>query len=281
MTDYQGIFSRAESTLIAIGSESKPVAELREELSRYRHVGDRTFSDDGYFQLLVAAVFFSGFRAAIVGEKLSAIYDYFSHYESVANYSEADVKRMLQDPGIVRNPRKVRYCIHNAQGVQRIVEKHGSFEAYLEHFGKAQSFQDLMLLTEDLIWRFQGLGAITVYHFLTEIGLPVLKPDRVICRIFQRLGLIESEEHRLRAIVEGRRFAEATGEPIRYIDIVFVKCGQIRSPELGIDRGICLERDPRCSLCGLRGHCRYWREGQGSHGEWVSDEIGKRTRGGE
>ena len=29
---------------------------------------------------------------------------------------------------------------------------------------------------------------------MTDIGLPVLKPDRVISRIFERIGLIESEE---------------------------------------------------------------------------------------
>src|SRR5947209_588372 len=31
------------------------------------------------------------------------------------------------------------------------------------------------------------------YHFLTDIDMPVLKPDRVISRIFSGLGLIDNE----------------------------------------------------------------------------------------
>jgi DNA-3-methyladenine glycosylase I len=258
MTDYQGIFSRAESMLITMGGKSTSEAEVRKELDKYKLVGSRVLSDGEYFRVLVASVFFSGFNAATVDEKLDAIYGYFSGYNLAADYDEADVKRMLQDPRIVRNPRKICYCIHNGQVMQSIVRKYGAFDAYLEHFGRARSFQDLMLLREDLMWRFKGLGPITVYHFLTDIGLPVLKPDRVICRIFRRLGLIESDEHHLKAITEGRKFAEATGHPIRYIDIVFVKCGQVQSPELGIDRGICLKRKPQCRLCALTEYCNYW-----------------------
>jgi DNA-3-methyladenine glycosylase I len=52
--------------------------------------------------------------------------------------------------------------------------------------------------------------------------LQVLKPNRVICRIFYRLGLIRSELDTEEALRQGRLLAQATREPIRYIDIVFV-----------------------------------------------------------
>lgn len=91
---------------------------------------------------------------------------------------------------------------------------------------------------------------------MTDIGLNVLKPDRVICRLFHRLGLLDNENQLLKSIMEGRRFAAATGLPIRYVDIVLVVFGQVASPELGIAKGVCLKA-PRCDLCSVRQHCRF------------------------
>jgi DNA-3-methyladenine glycosylase I len=70
------------------------------------------------------------------------------------------------------------------------------------------------------------------------------------------LGLTETEGQLLKTVLQGRKFAEATGLPIRYIDIVFVAYGQAQSMEFGIDRGICL-KNPRCNECGVKEFCRW------------------------
>jgi DNA-3-methyladenine glycosylase I len=98
---------------------------------------------------------------------------------------------------------------------------------------------------------------------MMDIGLPVLKPDRVIERIFKRIGLVpkdlpESDALYVALIQEGRRFAHATGHSIRYIDIVFVCYGQVQAREVGISKGICLSEEeggPSCSLCKIREYC--------------------------
>ncbi len=91
---------------------------------------------------------------------------------------------------------------------------------------------------------------------MTDIGLPVLKPDRVMCRIFKRLGLLENENQLLKTVIQGRKFAEATDLPIRYIDIVFVAYGQVKSEELGLIEGICL-KNPRCYECSIQEYCEF------------------------
>jgi hypothetical protein len=48
--------------------------------------------------------------------------------------------------------------------------------------------------------------------------------------------------------------------PIRCIDIVFVTCGQLRSMEFGLERGICLKDNPACEICGVSGYCDYARD---------------------
>jgi DNA-3-methyladenine glycosylase I len=51
--------------------------------------------------------------------------------ERVAGYTEADVARLLQDPGIIRNRLKIEAAISNAREVLRIGQEYGSLSAYL------------------------------------------------------------------------------------------------------------------------------------------------------
>ena len=48
----------------------------------------------------------------------------------VAQYGEADIVRLLEDEGIVRNKLKIRSTVQNAQAFLRIQEEFGSFDAY-------------------------------------------------------------------------------------------------------------------------------------------------------
>lgn len=93
---------------------------------------------------------------------------------------------------------------------------------------------------------------------MTDIGLPVLKPDRVITRIFKRLGLINDENALLATVIHGRKFGEATGYSIRFIDIPLVKYGQQGEGDmLKVKGGICLEENPKCNDCGLKTYCSF------------------------
>jgi DNA-3-methyladenine glycosylase I len=257
MRDYKGIFESVESTLISVGSQNALVDSIRENLDWYKHFEGKVFSDTDYFRNLVDVVFYSGFKAATVTAKLESIHKHFPDCQTVATYGEDKVSEILSDYTMIRNACKIRACIYNAQTFQNIVMEHGSFHDYIESFCPTDSFENLMLLKEELEYRFHGLGKITAYHFLTDIGMPVIKPDRVICRIFRRLGLIESDEQLLKTVIQGRKFAMATGHPIRYIDVVFVAYGQVESRWCGLTSGICTESNPSCSICGVRDLCIY------------------------
>ena len=51
--------------------------------------------------------------------------------EAVGRFGPADVERLMADPGIVRNRRKVESAIANAQAVLAVREEHGSLDAFL------------------------------------------------------------------------------------------------------------------------------------------------------
>ncbi|MBM4305948.1 MAG: 3-methyladenine DNA glycosylase [Deltaproteobacteria bacterium] len=260
MTEYKAIFEKIESTLIDIGSQNLPANEIRSKLDAFKKLEGKTFIDAEYYWRLVDVVFYSGFKAATVNEKLDLIRKYFPDYLTVSKYSDNKIMEILDDFFMIKNRRKIQACIGNAKTFKNIVDENGSFQTYIHSFAPTASFENLMLLKEELEYRFSGLGRITTYHFLTDIGLPVIKPDRVICCIFKRLGLIESEEQLLKTIIQGRKFAEAINQPIRYVDIVLVAYGQVKSEEFGLTSGICLENNPLCSLCGVKNDCNYYNK---------------------
>ena len=51
--------------------------------------------------------------------------------DRVARYGQKRIERLLGDPGIVRNRRKIESAVRNAQGVLRIQEEFGSLDAFL------------------------------------------------------------------------------------------------------------------------------------------------------
>lgn len=267
MTDYQAIFEKVESTLIRVGSKSVPEETIRRNLDVFKGIKTKRFTDADYFETLIPVPFYSGFRADIVNKKMGRIRKYFSDYRTVADYGRDKVNEIASDPQMIRHKGKIQASVYNARAFKAVVDQYGSFQKYVDSFSPKASFENLMRLRRDLRRRFRYLGKITAYHFLTDIGMPVLKPDRVIRRIFYRLGLIESEgegeEQLLKVILQGQKFAQETGHPIRYIDIVFVAYGReglVKSGDIGIERGICLRDNPQCSICGVNKYCDYFAE---------------------
>jgi DNA-3-methyladenine glycosylase I len=51
--------------------------------------------------------------------------------ERVADYTERDVRRLLNDPGIVRNRLKIEAAVRNARAVLKIQEKYGSLDEFI------------------------------------------------------------------------------------------------------------------------------------------------------
>ena len=52
--------------------------------------------------------------------------------DAVAGYGDADVARLLSDPGIIRNRLKIAAAIHNAGVIRGMRDSHGGFAAWLD-----------------------------------------------------------------------------------------------------------------------------------------------------
>ena len=106
--------------------------------------------------------------------------------EIIANYNEADIERLLSDPGIVRNRLKIESAIKNARGVMKIQEEFGSLDAYLWKYvddvpiqNEWKSIAELPVKTEisemiskDLKKRgFNFVGPTICYAFMQAVGM--------------------------------------------------------------------------------------------------------------
>ena len=106
--------------------------------------------------------------------------------ESIARYTQSDVKRLLADSGIVRNRLKVESAIKNAQGVLDIRQKYGSLDAFLWCYVDGSPVQNAWQrmaelpartkesdqMSKDLKKRgFNFVGSTICYAFMQAIGM--------------------------------------------------------------------------------------------------------------
>ena len=106
--------------------------------------------------------------------------------EKIARYGAPDVRRLLADPGIVRNRLKIAATIRNAQAFLELREEFGSFDTYLWGFvgGKPKQNRWRTLsqvpartaesdaMSRDLLRRgFKFVGSTICYAFMQATGM--------------------------------------------------------------------------------------------------------------
>ena len=124
----------------------------------------RPNGDSGYLEELTKAIFQSGFSWRVVREKWVAFQRAFDGFnpDRVATYKAADLARLLNDPGIVRNRRKIIGTVENARRMGELARQHGSFYHYLRSLDSLDYHQRVRVLTS----QFYGLGRTGAFVFL-------------------------------------------------------------------------------------------------------------------
>jgi DNA-3-methyladenine glycosylase I len=91
-------------------------------------------TDADLFERLVLEINQAGLSWLTVLKKRDAFRAAFHDYciEEVAAYGKRDVARLMNDPAIVRNVRKIEAVIENARRLLAIREREGSFAAWLD-----------------------------------------------------------------------------------------------------------------------------------------------------
>ncbi|MEW9675218.1 DNA-3-methyladenine glycosylase I [Lentibacillus sp. L22] len=98
--------------------------------------GQPTYDDQKLFEMLCLEGAQAGLSWITIlkrRENYRAAFDQFDP-KQVSAYDENKVNELLQDEGIIRNERKIRSVITNAQAFLRIADEFGSFRSYIWQF---------------------------------------------------------------------------------------------------------------------------------------------------
>jgi 3-methyladenine DNA glycosylase Tag len=127
-----------------------------------------------YLEVMTKAVFQSGMSWTVIEAKWDGFQEAFEGFdpEKLAQFGPAEVDRLTQDAGIIRNRRKIEATIDNAVEMKALAEEHGGdFRAYLRSHG---GFEETVA---DLRRRFRFLGDFGAYYFLYVVGEQVPPHD--------------------------------------------------------------------------------------------------------
>jgi len=106
--------------------------------------------------------------------------------EKVARFTAARIERLLADPGIVRNRRKIEASVRNARAFLDVAAEFGSFDAYIWRFVDGAPLVNAWkepsrvpvttavsdALSKDLKARgFGFVGSTTIYAHMQAIGM--------------------------------------------------------------------------------------------------------------
>jgi DNA-3-methyladenine glycosylase I len=121
--------------------------------------------------------------------------------EKIARYGAPEVKRLLANPGIVRNRLKIAATINNAKMFNAVREEFGSFDAYLWSFVGGQPIQNRRrgmadvparttksdAMNRDLLKRgFKFVGSTICYALMQATGM--VNDHLVTCPRHAELG---------------------------------------------------------------------------------------------
>ena len=100
--------------------------------------------------------------------------------EKVAAFTETDVERLLQDPGIIRNRRKIAAAVNNARIFRDIQDSYGSFADYLWGWTAGEVIVESGIsssalsdaISADLKRRgMKFVGTTIIYAYLQAVGV--------------------------------------------------------------------------------------------------------------
>lgn len=172
---------------IALGPDSLPRCRWCSGAPEFLPYHDKEWGfpvgdDRTLFEKLSLEAFQSGLSWRTILNKREAFRQAFVNFEieAVAGFAEADVARLLVDPGIVRHRGKIEAVINNARRALELIAAEGSLAAYIWRYEaplesepqSASTSAASIALSRDLKkrgWKF--VGPTTVFAFMQAMGL--------------------------------------------------------------------------------------------------------------
>jgi DNA-3-methyladenine glycosylase I len=162
-----------------------------DELNRRYHdelYGYPLHADSDLFERLALEINQAGLSWTLILKRRDLLRRAFDGFDLVAvsAYGEKDTARLLADPGVIRNRRKIEAVIENARRIQTLRAEYRSFEGWLD----AHQPRSLEEWTSLFKQTFLFTGREIVAEFLTSTGYLAGAHDAT-CPIYARIARLE------------------------------------------------------------------------------------------
>jgi DNA-3-methyladenine glycosylase I len=137
------------------------------------------------FERLTLEIFQAGLSWLIILKKRDGFRLAFENYnvDRIAAFDQADLDRLMNDPSIIRNRRKIEAVIQNAKVVRELRGPYGGFGHWVEAHHPLSRVEWCKLFRST----FSFMGKEVVGEFLMSIGyLPGAHTDQ--CPIYRRIA---------------------------------------------------------------------------------------------
>ncbi len=144
--------------------------------------------DRKLYEFLVLEVFQAGLSWRTVLHKREAFRKAFAKfdYRKVAKFGKSEIKRLVNDAGIIRNRAKIEAAINNATRFLEVRDEFGTFAKYMWSWvggqpilNQPRTIKDVKPFTEEaVVWSkdlkkrgFQFMGPTVVYAHMQAVGM--------------------------------------------------------------------------------------------------------------
>lgn len=119
-----------------------------------------------YLDMMARAIFSAGMHRNVIDAKWPGTQEAFHAFdaEKVAALTPPDIDRLMQDPRVIHNRKKLEAVVRNAAELILVDREFGGFAKYLE------SFDDTEALVLDLHKRFAFVGESVARMFLYSVS---------------------------------------------------------------------------------------------------------------
>lgn len=144
--------------------------------------GVPVYDDRKLFEMLILEGFQAGLSWECVLNKQEAFQKAFDHFDPriICSYDDNDLQRLQENPGIIRNKRKIQAAVINANIFLQIQQEYKSFSNYIWHWTKGKVIYEKNLtrsalsdmVSEDLKKRgMKFVGTTIIYSYLQAVGV--------------------------------------------------------------------------------------------------------------
>ncbi|WP_296876924.1 DNA-3-methyladenine glycosylase I [Thomasclavelia sp.] len=147
--------------------------------------GKPVYDDHKLYEMFLLETFQAGLSWITILNKRAAFKEAFDDFnvELIARYDDQKIAQLMQNDKIVRNQRKIKAAVKNAQIFIKIQAEFGSFSNYIWGFSNHQIIKNIDdqikttsplsdTISNDLKKRGMSfVGSVTIYSYLQAIGI--------------------------------------------------------------------------------------------------------------